>query len=71
MGKMEIVGALVDTRINGNSIPGNVTYVNMLRRVKKEDINEYAGDYGMSDLYGSKLEMIEQIREYIIGSRRE
>ena len=71
MTKMDIVGELVDTRINGNSIMNNKTYVNMLRRVKKEDINEYANEYGMADLYGSKLEMIEQIRDHITGNRRE
>ena len=67
---MTIVGELVDTRINGNSITNNVTYANMLRRVKKEDINEYANDYGMHDIYGSKLEMLEQIKEHIIGRGR-
>ena len=71
MSKMDIVGQLVDVRINGQSIRNNTTYVNMMRRVKKEDINEYAGDYGMADLYGSKLEMLEQIREHIIGRSRQ
>ena len=71
MSKTSIIDALVETRINGNSISNNKTYVNMMRRVKKEDINEYAGDYGMADLYGSKLEMLEQIREHIIGRSRQ
>ena len=71
MSKMDIVGQLVDVRINGQSIRNNTTYVNMMRRVKKEDINEYANDYGMADLYGSKLEMLEQVKEHIIGRSRQ
>ena len=71
MSKTSIIDALVETRINGNSISNNKTYVNMMRRVKKEDINEYAGDYGMADLYGSKLEMLEQVKEHIIGRSRQ
>ena len=71
MTKMEIVGALVDTRICGNSIMKNKTYSNMLRRVSKTEINEYADDYGMPDLYGTKLELIEQIKEHIIGRTRQ
>ncbi len=70
MKKHEIVEALVDTRICGNSILNNKTYSNMLRRIGKGDINSYANDFGMADLYGSRLEMIEQIREHIIGSSR-
>ncbi len=41
-----------------------------LQRVSKEDINSYANDYGMADLYGSRLEMIEQIRDHITGKTR-
>ncbi len=68
---MSIVDELVSTRINGNSISNNGTYLRMLKRVKKEDINEYANEYGMADLYGTKIEMITQIVEHIIGRSRQ
>ena len=71
MSKTSIVDDLVETRINGNSISNNITYKNMLKRVSKEEINEYATEYGMSHLFGTKVEMIEQIKEYIVGNRRE
>lgn len=70
MSKMDTVGALVDTRICGNSIMGNKTYEGMLRGVTKEDINSYAMDFEGRKLYGSKLEMVEQIRDYITGKMR-
>ena len=63
MSKDEIVQELVTTRINGNSIVGNKTYESMLKRVTKEDILSYSMAYvSLRKLYGTKLEMIEQIR---------
>lgn len=63
-----LVEALVNTRINGNSIKGNKTYENMLKRISKDDINNYNQSFGNNVvLYGSKLEMIEQIRNNLGG----
>ena len=62
MSKYEIVEALINTRINGNSIKGNATYKSMLKRITKRDIQNYNSSFSNSVLYGNKLEMIEQIR---------
>ena len=67
MGNYEIVAQLVETRINGNSIKGNKTYEGMLKRISKDDINNYSVSLGGGVLYGSKLEMIEQIRNNLEG----
>ena len=60
----KLVNTLVVTRINGNSIKGNETYENMLKRVTKHDINRYALDnLDFAIETGlSKLNMIEHIR---------
>ncbi len=70
MSSAERVEELVNTRINGNQIRGSNVYMNKLSRVSKPDINEYADLFGMPDLYGTKLEMLEQIRDHICGERR-
>ena len=63
MNKDRIIEELVTTRINGNNIVGNKTYESMLKRVTKEDILSYSMAYvSLGKLYGTKLEMIEQIR---------
>ena len=65
--KTQIVKELIETRINGNRIKGNKTYEAMLRRISKDDINSFADAAGMGKLYGTKLEMIEQIRNQFAG----
>ena len=62
---LNIVEQLVATRINGNSIKGNKTYENMLKRVTKDSIRNYNEYFigHISVLNGTKLEMIEQIRD--------
>lgn len=62
MTKDNIVMELINTRINGNKIKGNKTYEDMLKRVTKEDIKKCSYNWGNSSLYGSKLEMIEQLK---------
>ena len=58
------VSELVDTRINGNSIKGCKTYESMLRQVTKNDIFYFVeNEFGLSK-FGTKLEMIEEIRDY-------
>ena len=60
--KIEI---LVETRINGNSIKGCDAYENYLKAITKGDLKSYGSwTYGLT-LYGTKLEMIEQIREHL------
>jgi len=54
---------LVETRINGNSIKGNETYENMLKSVTKNDIRFVAEFDHCIKVNGTKLEMIEQMRE--------
>ncbi len=61
---MKRVAELVDTRINGNSIKGNITYERMLKATTAVTIRNYAHAMGVGNIYGSKLEMIEQIRNY-------
>ena len=62
MTSYEKVQALVETRINGNSIRGNKTYENMLKQISLSDIQSYADGLGIM-IYGStKLQNIEQIR---------
>lgn len=70
MEKYQIIEELVNTRINGNSIKGNKTYENMLKRVTKDNILDYHNLYSIDcfeNIYGSKLEMIEQIRNSVEG----
>ena len=65
MDAMTKIELLVETRVNGNSIKENETYENMLKSLTKNDIRSYANfQYGLN-LYGSKLEMIEQIRNEV------
>ncbi len=62
----EKVHDLVYTRINGNSIKGNTTYMAMLKSVTRSDIRDYAATWSydlFTALNGTKLEMIEQIKE--------
>ena len=67
--KIEIVQELVNTRINGNQIKGNSTYEAMLKSVSKDDINNYSMSLGGSEVFGSKLEMIEQIRNNLTSRK--
>jgi len=63
-----LVEELVYTRINGNSIKGNPTYEKMLKRVKVQDIMNYAAEF---DLYPykmigpHKIDYIEEVRKAI------
>lgn len=66
MTAQEKIQALVETRINGNSIRGNKTYENMLRSVTLRDITSFA--YSMDLKYNSsergraqKLDLINSI----------
>ena len=64
----ELINELIETRINGNSIKGNITYEAMLKRVTKEDIIGYSCE-SIGYLFlisGTKLNMIEQIKNQII-----
>ena len=68
MSKQDKVHDLVYTRINGNNIKTYPVYVAMLKSVTKADIKDYAStwDYELCcGLYGTKIEMIEQIKNHI------
>ena len=63
-----MVETLVETRVNGNSIKGNKTYENMLKRVTTQAIVDYASLFGLYPykmMANSKLELIEEIRNAI------
>ena len=64
MGRLEKVSGLVATRINGNSIRGNKTYESWLKSVTKEDILQYANQFGYEVCKGTKLDMIESLRRF-------
>ena len=61
---MKRVSELVDTRINGNQIRGNKTYERMLKATTMVTIRNYAHQMGIGNVYGNKLEMIQQIVNY-------
>jgi len=61
------IEALVETRINGNSIIGNKTYENMLKRVTLADIQSYADNYQILCYGAKKIDCIEQIRNQLGG----
>jgi len=68
MSKQDKVHDLVYTRINGNNIKTYPVYVAMLKSVTKTDIKDYASTWSYelcSGLYGTKIEMIEQIKNHI------
>ena len=66
--KNRIIEELIETRVNGNSIKGNKTYEKMLNRISKEDIKSHAKNlHEIGDIQGSKLGMIEQIRDLLAG----
>lgn len=66
--KNQIIEELINTRINGNNIKNNQTYLNMIKSITKEDINQYCLNMDYSLVYGNKIEMIEQIKNQIIGA---
>ena len=69
--KFKIIEELVSTRINGNSIKGNKTYENMLRRISIQDIIDFAKTYfykwGLSKV-NRKIDLIESIVDHIKNS---
>jgi hypothetical protein len=66
-GKNKIIDELVNARICGNNLLRNNTYVKMLKRVTKEDINNYAFtlDISSKELYGNKCQIIDQLVDRI------
>ena len=64
----KVIGELVMTRINGNSIVGNQTYENMLKRVSRVDIFTYAVDVGVVIKIEKKIDMIEELKRHLSKS---
>ena len=57
---------LIETRINGNTIDSKSVYANDVKKITKDQIVHHAKyDYDL-DVYGSKIEMIEQIKNKIV-----
>jgi hypothetical protein len=70
--KQSLVEILVETRINGNSIKGNKTYENMLKRVRTQEIIDFASNFDLHPYTmcgNTKLELIEEIRNKIDSER--
>ena len=75
MEMQNFVDELIEARINGNAITGisrDMTYQKMVKRIRKKDIQHYNMIYGnYKKLYGSKIEMIEQIKDFIINRKEK
>ena len=68
---MEKIETLIAARINGNNIKGNKTYENMLNSIRVRDFWFYANTMGWElgeAFYGTKLEIIESLRNSIEGA---
>ena len=65
MDSMTKIELLIETIINGNSIKGCETYENMLKSITKNDIRSYVEFQYNKTLFGSKIEMLIQIADYI------
>jgi len=57
------INTLIETRINGNSLTSCKHYINMLKRITKADLKHYCFVCDIATLYGSKAEIIEQLKE--------
>lgn len=68
MTKIEL---LVDTIVNGNNISKSEYYSKLLKSVKIADFRSYCQfTYGLK-VHGSKLEILEQVKEYFDNRRTE
>lgn len=61
---------MVETMICGNSIKESPNYSNWLDRIKLNDIRSYANFTYNLKVYGSKLEMLNQIKDHLINRER-
>ena len=75
MTPFEKIEALIETRINGNSIKGNKTYENMIKSLRTKDFRAYESNF--SELEGldtlwiyKKVDKIEKYREIIEAGNR-
>lgn len=57
----KIINELIETRINGNSIKNNKTYMSMINRITINDILTYANSYGYAVQGVTKINLIESI----------
>ena len=66
------IEALIETRINGNSIKGNKTYENMIKSLKSSDFMAYDSNFGGNPtmyIY-KKIDKIEFYRDLIEARQR-
>lgn len=61
---------MVETMICGNSIKESPNYSNWLDRIKLNDIRNYANFTYDLKVYGSKLEMLNQIKDHLTNRER-
>jgi len=72
MTPFEKIEALIETRINGNSIKGNKTYENMIKSLRTKDFRAYESNFeGLDTLWiYKKVDKIEKYREIIEAGNR-
>jgi hypothetical protein len=73
MTPFEKIEALIETRINGNSIKGNKTYENMIKSLRTNDFRAYEyekfdGIVNTEWTY-KKIDKIEIYKNFIIGGK--
>ena len=62
------INTLIETRINGNSIDSSSYYKNLLKQITKEDLALHVARWGDGiKLYGTKAEIIEQMKEQYVS----
>jgi hypothetical protein len=73
MTPFEKIEALIETRINGNSIKGNKTYENMIKSLRTNDFRSYENENFngvLSTLWTyKKIDKIEIYKNFIIGEK--
>ena len=57
------INTLIETRINGNSLTSCKHYRNMLKKITKADLEHYCFACDIAPIFGSKTEIIEQLKE--------
>ena len=69
MKPFEKIEALIETRINGNSIKGNKTYENMIKSLRTKDFRDYDRNFeGYPTQWAyKKIDKIEIYKDLILN----
>jgi len=66
MGTYTKINALIETRINGNQIKGNKTYMNMLNSLRTPDFVPFLREYYPDHMYITRVyKKIDKIEEMV------